>query len=247
MTNKARQSNRLSLTGSRRGSWASTLDPRIMRTIADDIEDQGDLDAIQTSKGLLKKDAMPDPLQGYKNSSRILFWSAIFDMKRPFSPPLESSQDLHDRQRRQGQGSEPVYRRSDVVVCKTVEIWHKEGHLNSLGEQPLKLVPIRAVTLMRKLEVEQAVSSRRERSLSRGSTLASRRIGSFRRQSKDGVIPKNSYGNIDIYVPSMVPAGAEVVMSRCRTRCVFARSWASTTPRPARDLSLGIRWQYRSS
>ncbi|MBE7182320.1 MAG: hypothetical protein INR71_14145, partial [Terriglobus roseus] len=104
--------------------------------------------------------------------------------------------------------SEPVYRRADVVATKTVESWHKEGRAVNNGEQPLKLVPIRAVTLIRKREVEDAARETGEKPMQ----------GLYSEDQTDWIIPdpigpdrkipKNAFGNIDIYVSSMVPAGA---------------------------------------
>ena len=188
--------------------------PTNKRTVADDIEDQGDLVPYKPQKDS-KTDAMPDTLQGYKTSPDFVLERHL-RREEALLPTAESIKTFTA-----GKGdkakNEPVYRRSDVVVCKTVEIWHKEGREIRIGEQPLKLVPIRAVTLMRKLEVEQASRQTGEKPLQ----------GLYSREQtdwivpppiKDGVIPKNSYGNIDIYVPSMVPAGAVHVPLRGTVR-----------------------------
>jgi xeroderma pigmentosum group C-complementing protein len=104
------------------------------------------------------------------------------------------------------QGEEKVYLRADVVVCKAVENWYREGRTIRAGEQPLKQVKRRAVTLARKREIEAKQLE--------GET-AMQGLYSFAQTElytpppiKDGVIPTNAFGNIDVYTPSMVPEGA---------------------------------------
>ena len=49
---------------------------------------------------------------------------------------------------------EPVYLRSAVLTLKTAENWMRRGRTVQAGEQPLKLVKQRAVTVSRKRELE---------------------------------------------------------------------------------------------
>lgn len=101
---------------------------------------------------------------------------------------------------------EKVYNRADVVVCKAVENWYREGRTVKLGEQPLKMVKRRAVTLARKREIQE---KQRE-----GETATQGLYAIFQTELyipppvEDGIIPTNAFGNIDIYVPTMIPAGA---------------------------------------
>jgi xeroderma pigmentosum group C-complementing protein len=102
---------------------------------------------------------------------------------------------------------EKVYRRSDVLRCLSAETWHKEGRRVKAGEKPLKLVPIRAVTLNRQREVEEAHRETGEKP-KQGLYAINQTEYIVPPPIKDGVIPKNAYGNIDCFVPSMVPKGA---------------------------------------
>ncbi|KAI5854252.1 hypothetical protein BZA05DRAFT_393668 [Tricharina praecox] len=101
---------------------------------------------------------------------------------------------------------EKVYNRADVAVCKAVENWYREGRTVKVGEQPLKMVKRRAVTLARKREIEE---KQRE-----GETAMQGLYAEFQTELyipppiEDGFIPTNAFGNIDVYVPTMVPAGA---------------------------------------
>jgi hypothetical protein len=51
---------------------------------------------------------------------------------------------------------EPVYRRSSVVSCKTPENWMRIGRIVKAGQEPLKWVKQRAVTLDRRRAQELA-------------------------------------------------------------------------------------------
>ncbi|CAD0088254.1 unnamed protein product [Aureobasidium mustum] len=113
--------------------------------------------------------------------------------------------------------SEPVYRRADVVNCKTVESWHKEGRQIKLGEQPLKMVPVRAVTLMRKREMEEAERETGEK-LKQGLYGIDQTEWIIPPPIENGIIPKNAYNNIDVYVPSMIPKGAVHIPLRSTAR-----------------------------
>ncbi|KAI5777775.1 hypothetical protein EDC01DRAFT_635446 [Geopyxis carbonaria] len=100
---------------------------------------------------------------------------------------------------------EKVFRRKDVVNCKSSETWYKEGRKIKMGAQSLKQVPRRAVTLTKKRELEDAKLD--------GQTVL-QGLYSFEQTElyipppiEDGIVPKNSFGNIDLYVPTMLPDG----------------------------------------
>lgn len=52
--------------------------------------------------------------------------------------------------------SEPVYRRSQVLVCKAPEGWRRVGREVIDGEEPRKMVKMRAMTIGRRRELEAA-------------------------------------------------------------------------------------------
>ena len=96
-----------------------------------------------------------------------------------------------------GKKLESVYRRRDVKVGKSADVWYRLGREVKMGEQPIKIAPPKA-----KLEddgdEEQA-----------GTNLYSFDQTEVYQSPPivDGRVPKNSFGNIDIFVPSMVPQG----------------------------------------
>ncbi|KAK6331039.1 hypothetical protein TWF718_003230 [Orbilia javanica] len=103
---------------------------------------------------------------------------------------------------------EKVYSRQSIIVGKPAENWYREGRVIKPNEQPLKQVPSRAVTINRKREIEDA---KREGDSEAGLVGL---YGFYQTELyqppaiTDGVIPKNAYGNIDCFVPSMIPEGA---------------------------------------
>lgn len=97
---------------------------------------------------------------------------------------------------------EPVFRRQDVLSCKSADKWYRLGREVKQGEQPLKHVPARSSRRKDLEEDEQDVEA---------STTALYSILQTRVYTpppvRRGKIQKNAFGNLDVYVPSMVPAG----------------------------------------
>lgn len=181
-----------------------TRDGRL-RTEADKIEDEADLVPIMPSAPKKAEGSVPDTLQGYKNSAEYVLErhlrreEAIHPTAKPVKTFFTGKGDKAK--------AEPVFLRKDVVACKTAESWHKEGRQIVQGAVAMKRVPIRAVTLIRKREIEEAERESGEKAMQ----------GLYAREQtewivpppiRDGKIPRNAFGNIDVYVPTMVPQGA---------------------------------------
>lgn len=188
--------------------WFRTLTslydrPETKRTAADDQEEQTDLKSFKPEKQ--EKQVDKESLQGYKQSADFVLEQHLRreEAIKPGAKPVKSFTA--------GKGDKaiehPVYRRSDVLVCRTVESWHKEGRAIKVGEQPIKYVPMRAVTLIRKREMEDAQRETGEK-LKQGLYSESQTDWIIPPPIEDGVIPKNAFGNMDVYVPTMVPQGA---------------------------------------
>ena len=105
------------------------------------------------------------------------------------------------------QQQEEVFLRADVRLCKSAETWYRQGRYIRAGEQPLKLVKRRAVTLARKRQIVQ------DQLLAGGDAMQ----GLYAPEQtepyvpppvEDGHIPTNAYGRLDVFVPAMVPHGA---------------------------------------
>ena len=177
--------------------------PEGKRKLADDLEDQTDLKPFKAEKQ--EKTVEKESLQGYKQSADFVLETHLRreEALLPGAQPVKTFTT--------GKGDKatehPVYRRSDIALCKTVESWHKEGRAIRMGEQPLKYVPMRAVTLVRKREMEDAQRETGEK-LKQGLYSEAQTDWIIPPPIRNGVIPKNAFGNMDVYVPTMVPEGA---------------------------------------
>lgn len=176
--------------------------PPNLRTVVDDVEDTQDLQPKQPDKKPAKEG---DTLQSLRSSTEFVLERFLRreEALRPGSEPARTFTSGKGAKAKE----ENVFRRADVVKCLSAESWHKEGRQIKVGEAPLKRVPIRAVTLLRKREVDEL-----ERET--GQKPKQGLYAKFQTEYiipppiRDGVIPKNDYGNIDCFVPSMVPRGA---------------------------------------
>lgn len=97
---------------------------------------------------------------------------------------------------------EPVFRRQDVLSCKSADKWYRLGREVKHGEQPLKHVPAR-VSRRKDLEDDDRDA---EPSMTGLYSIHQTHVY-VPPPVKRGRITKNAFGNLDVYVPSMVPAG----------------------------------------
>jgi xeroderma pigmentosum group C-complementing protein len=186
------------------------------RTIWEEIEDEGDLVPARPAKPKgMDEEGGKETLQGYK-VSKIYVLERHLRREEALLPTAQVVRHFVIG-KGEKETQEPVYRRKDVVNCKTVESWHKEGREIKPAAQPLKFVPTRAVTIQRKREIA-------ERELEEGEKV---KQGLYSKAQTDwitpdpivdGRIPRNAFGNIDVYVPTMVPKGAVHVPLRGTVR-----------------------------
>ncbi|KNG52205.1 dna repair protein rhp42 [Stemphylium lycopersici] len=180
--------------------------PHDKRQPWDEVEDESELiPAKPEKKKGMDEEGGKETLQGYKNSTEYVLERHL---RREEALKRGAKVVRHFvTGKGSNEKSEPVYRRKDVVLCKTQESWHKEGREVLEGQQPLKLVPMRAVTATRKREIE-------ERERIEGGKV---KQGLYSKEQTDwiipdpivdGKIPRNAFGNIDVYVPTMVPKGS---------------------------------------
>ena len=100
-----------------------------------------------------------------------------------------------------GKKMENIYRRSDVKIARSADAWYRLGRDVKNGEQPVKIVSPKARPGDEDIRDE-------------GDKRASTNLYT-EEQTKlyvpppvvNGRVPKNDFGNLDIYVPSMVPEG----------------------------------------
>ena len=96
---------------------------------------------------------------------------------------------------------DPVYRRSDVHIVRSADKWYRLGRDVKVGEHPLKHV--RATRPKSGFDSDEEDNEPEQTAL-----YAEYQTEIYQPPPVvQGRIPKNAYGNLDIYVPSMVPPG----------------------------------------
>ncbi|KAK8858825.1 hypothetical protein IAR55_003055 [Kwoniella newhampshirensis] len=162
---------------------------RPYRLNRDELED-AELETSQVSEG------MPMHMSGFKDHP-------IYVLERH----LKREEVIQPRREIGRFRGEPVYRRINVLSCKTAENWMRVGRRVKDRQEPLKWVKQRAVTLQKRRAQELAVQESGE-AIQQG-LYAEYQTETYRPPPiRDGKIPQNSFGNIDLYAPTMLPAGA---------------------------------------
>jgi xeroderma pigmentosum group C-complementing protein len=97
-----------------------------------------------------------------------------------------------------------VFRRRAVHVCRTADAWYRRGRDVNEGEQPLK----RAAVKRRRNPIAEEFDDDGE--AAEGTALYAEFQTSIYEPPPvvNGKIPRNAYGNLDVYVSSMIPQGA---------------------------------------
>ncbi|KAH8701404.1 Rad4 transglutaminase-like domain-containing protein [Phaeosphaeriaceae sp. PMI808] len=180
--------------------------PHDKRQPWDEVEDEGDLiPAAPEKKKEMDEEGGKETLQGYKTSTEYVLERHL-RREEALKPGAKVVRQFITG-KAPNEKSEPVYRRRDIVTCKTVESWHKEGREVIPGHQPLKFVPMRAVTVTRKREIEERERDEGEKP-KQGLYSRAQTDWIIPDPIVDGKIPRNAFDNIDVYVPTMVPRGA---------------------------------------
>ena len=175
-------------------------------TEVDEEEDSTDLKPAKAEKKPVKEGE--ETLQYYKQSKDFVL---ARHLKReeallPTANPVKTFKNKSKASNPHEQ-DEPVYSRKDVVQVKSAETWHKQGRAPLPGEQPLKWVPYRAATTNRRRELAEAEAATGEKAL-QGLYSFDQTDWIIPPPIENGVIPKNEYGNIDLFAEHMCPEGA---------------------------------------
>ncbi|KAH9992061.1 hypothetical protein BJV77DRAFT_1060568 [Russula vinacea] len=183
----------------RREWWSKVVSTvtRPYRLHRDDVEDD-ELVVNQFTEG------MPTTMTGFKDHP-------FYVLERHLHRDQVISQDAHELGKFRG---EPVYSRSQVLQLKAAENWMRHGRVVRAGEQPLKYVKQRAATLNRRRELEmrsEAEGANGGGAVMQGLYSEGQTEAYIPPPVIDGKIPKNNFGNIDLYTPSMLPAGAAYI------------------------------------
>ncbi|BEI91040.1 uncharacterized protein CcaverHIS019_0311100 [Cutaneotrichosporon cavernicola] len=162
---------------------------RPLRLNRDDLED-AELESSQASEG------MPQHMSGFKDHP-------LYVLERHLK-----QQEVIQPKREVGRfKGEPVYRRANVLSCRTAENWMRVGRRVKERQEPMKWIKQRAVTIQKRRAQELAMQETGE-AIQQGLYAENQTELYIPPPIVDGQIPRNAFGNIDLYVPTMLPAGA---------------------------------------
>ena len=159
--------------------------------VRDEIEDADLLRRSET-------EGMPKNIQDFKGhpiyvlERHLRMNEVIFPMREVGKTAIGLQKD---------QKLESVYRRKDVHLCRTSDAWYRRGRDIKQGEVPLKRVPRKARRTPDPDEdgdtnVDAALYAEYQTEVYEPPPVA------------NGRVPRNGFGNLDLYVSSMIPAGA---------------------------------------
>lgn len=176
---------------------------------------RSDLDQIESNElsGLEAREPMPRNVADFKNHPVYALERHMrrHEVLAPDAPVVGKV----------GAGSkgplENIYRRRDVRAAKSVDKWYRLGREIKPGEEPVRVLPRRKRPQRRgrrAADDDQDDSSSSDDPVLGPSPSKGIPIFTFDQTSLyvpppvvAGRIPKNKFGNLDLYVPSMVPAG----------------------------------------
>ncbi|KAJ5089935.1 hypothetical protein N7532_008619 [Penicillium argentinense] len=100
--------------------------------------------------------------------------------------------------------SDPIYRRTDVHTVRSAGKWYMLGKNVKTGEQPLKHIVAKRPKSAIAFDSDDEATAAQDTAL-----YAEFQTETYRPPPVvDGRLTKNPFGNVDVYVPSMVPPGA---------------------------------------
>lgn len=183
--------------------WWERIMQYLERPFLDDRDqlEIGELTAKAAAEG------MPRNVQDFKNHpiyalERHLHRNEVIHPKREIGKVGTSKLSVNSRI----QPLESVYRRSDVHVVKSADGWYRQGRCIKAGEQPLKRVAIPKGRMKSHFDDDDDLELE---DVQETPMYAAFQTDIYKPPPiAYGRVPKNLYGNIDVYVPSMVPEGA---------------------------------------
>jgi xeroderma pigmentosum group C-complementing protein len=196
--------------------YARTRKKRITKDEAEDIWYSGFIDFLSArppnradeyeQEYFAKKgemEGMPDNIQDFKGHP-------FYVLERD----LRVTEVLHPKEpcgmlRVKGKNdSIPVYKRSCVVTLRSPRAWYQRGRILKPRQQPMKVRQKTTSQMARNLAFDDDNEDKEERLYAEFQTELY-----VPPPATDGLIEKNAYGNIDIFVPSMIPKGAILIQS----------------------------------
>lgn len=193
--NAKTRKQRLESTRGGEASWQATM-ARFAKPFRELRDEQEDADLLRRSEA----EGMPKNVQDFRGHP-IYVLERHLRLNEVIEPKREVGK-THIGSGQKSQRLESVYRRRDVYLCRSAQAWYRRGRDVKQGEVPVK----RVTRKVRRngLFDEDDVTNEDDTTL----------YAEFQTEVyvpppiEEGQVPRNNFGNIDIYVPSMIPAGA---------------------------------------
>ncbi|RJE18382.1 DNA repair protein [Aspergillus sclerotialis] len=174
---------------------------KTMRFYEKPFADDRDINETAEMTSKTAGEPMPRSIQDFKTHP---FYALERHLRRNevIFPKRQTGTVAVGRSGSENQTQEPVYRRSDVHLVRSATGWYRLGRDIKMGEQPLKRVSAHPN--------KNAVIDVDEDDMETAETAL---YAEFQTEPYKpppvvgGKVPKNAYGNLDVYMPSMIPPG----------------------------------------
>ncbi|CAK1551804.1 unnamed protein product [Leptosia nina] len=164
--------------------WTTAIKPWLGPKTARDREEDERLDQMQLEAPL------PKAISEYKNHPLYALQRHLLKFEAIYPPDAAVLGFVR---------KEPVYARECVYVCRSRDTWLKEAKVVKLGEKPYKIVKARPKwdKLSNKMITDKPLEV----------------FGPWQVQdyepptAENGIVPRNAYGNVELFKESMLPKG----------------------------------------
>ena len=167
---------------------------------------KSDLDQIEDTElaAAEAREPMPKSVADFKDHP-IYALERHLKRNEALVDPKEVGKVAAGRDASGGKRLESVYRRRDVKLVKSADGWYRIGREVKIGEQPVKIVAPRK----QNDDLEDGEENA-------GTALYTESQTELYEAPPvvNGRVPKNPYGNIDVYIPSMIPKGGVHIPGR---------------------------------
>ncbi|KAG6007130.1 hypothetical protein E4U21_006314 [Claviceps maximensis] len=181
-----------------------------------------DLDQIEDSElaGLEAREPMPKNVQDFKDhpvyalERHLRRHEVLVAGARPSGTITAGSR---------GRGPpEKIYRRKDVRMARSADKWYRMGRQVKANEIPVKWLPRRAARPRDKNGRRYDDDDVAGAGADRVPLFTTEQTSLYEPPPvRDGRVPKNKFGNIDAYVPSMIPRGGVHIPHEQAARAAF--------------------------
>jgi xeroderma pigmentosum group C-complementing protein len=117
---------------------------------------------------------------------------------------------------------EKIYRRRDVRIARTADKWYRLGRVVKAMEIPVKWLPKKVRNNRDYPRFDDAEDQEDDDRLAGVPLYTTDQTDLYEPpRIRNGIVPKNKFGNIDVYVPSMVPRGGSHIVDEHAARAAF--------------------------